>query len=145
MSGGSGWIADPLVRSENGWDGDPVLWLGRTGMGSTAFDQDEEEPWPEPEPGNLGVSRPLIVPIPEGASEEEARALVDAFMKREEDAAQAEWDSTEVRAVRGAAAKCVAAIEVEQDGRTWTVPARGAVVGAGEADGRATTVSIRTA
>jgi hypothetical protein len=26
--GGSGWIDDPLVRSETGWDGDPVLWLG---------------------------------------------------------------------------------------------------------------------
>jgi hypothetical protein len=55
MSGGSGWIANPLVRSETGWDGDPVLWLGRTGMGSTAFPQDEDEPWPEPEPGKLGV------------------------------------------------------------------------------------------
>jgi hypothetical protein len=43
-------------------------------------------------------------------------------MKRERDAAQAEWDSTEVRAIRGAASKNVAAIEVEQDGLTWTVP-----------------------
>src|SRR5262249_4344250 len=28
--GGSGWIDDPLHRPDEGWDGDPVVWLGRS-------------------------------------------------------------------------------------------------------------------
>jgi hypothetical protein len=58
--GGGPWVDDPLVRSETGWDGSPVAWLGTS--------------------GNDGV-----------------------------------------RAVEGAASKQVAAIEVEQAGRKWTV------------------------
>jgi hypothetical protein len=30
-SGGGGWIDDPLVRPEEGWQGDAVLWLGESG------------------------------------------------------------------------------------------------------------------
>jgi hypothetical protein len=74
--GGSGWIDDPLVRSETGWGGDPVAWIGSTGIGSRAEDE------------NFAVAHTGL----------------------------------DVRALRGAASSRVAAIEVEQRGRTWTVP-----------------------
>jgi hypothetical protein len=32
--GGSGWIDDPLHRPEEGWEGDPVAWLGRMSVES---------------------------------------------------------------------------------------------------------------
>jgi hypothetical protein len=60
-SGGSAWIDDPLVRPEDGWQGEHVLWLGVSG-------------------------------------------------------------SDGIRAVRGAASKRVSAIEVEEAGRSWSLP-----------------------
>jgi hypothetical protein len=30
--GGSAWIDDPLRRPESGWDGEPVEWIGTTGI-----------------------------------------------------------------------------------------------------------------
>ncbi len=38
--GGSGWIDDPLVRSRGGRDGDPVAWLGSSGIGEATEDDD---------------------------------------------------------------------------------------------------------
>jgi hypothetical protein len=29
--GGGGWIDEPLVRTQHGWDGDQVAWLGSSG------------------------------------------------------------------------------------------------------------------
>ena len=113
FAGGSGWIQDPLVRSENGWDGDPVIWLGTTGMGFGVEPEDETD-----EPG----MHPVIVKVPAGLSEDESRALVEAHAQREREARQALWDQFDVRAIVGAASARVAAIEVEQGGRKWEVP-----------------------
>jgi hypothetical protein len=121
-SGGGGWIQDPLVRSETGWDGDPVVWLGRSGLGFGADDEEYQAPEPvEPRKG-LGISQPLIVRVPEGSSEEETRGLVAAARQQEEQALQRRWDRFDVRTVVGAASMPVAAIEVEQAGRSWRAP-----------------------
>lgn len=32
--GGSDWVDDPLRRPDEGWDGDPVVWLGRSALES---------------------------------------------------------------------------------------------------------------
>jgi hypothetical protein len=89
--GGGGWIDDPLVRPRTGWDGDPVVWLGMSGIGS------EEEVIPSDAPGF---------------------SITDVVAPRDD---AAPWTGLDARALLGAAAKQVAAIEVEHEGRTWTV------------------------
>jgi hypothetical protein len=94
--GGSAWIEDPLVRPGEGWDGDPVAWLGTSAM---SLDADDE--WDEAT--SLGES---------------AAAESDAVFDRVDEL----MVQSDVRAIVGAASQKVAAIEVERAGRSWTVP-----------------------
>jgi hypothetical protein len=129
--GGGGWIDEPLVRSETGWDGDPMLLLGSFAQ-DELDDEDDESEWQadidadavadSPAPERFGHTRADVIHVPPEMSGEEARAFVEATMERERAAREAEWNQLAVRAVRGVAAMQVAAIEVEQDHRKWTIP-----------------------
>ena len=122
-SGGGGWIDDPLVRNETGWDGDPVLWIGSNGIGLQPDDEDYEPAFVPAEGKQLGlVSRPVIVRVPEGLDDDQARAYLDEARKADRRRWEARWDRLDLRALRGVASTQVQAIEVEQGDRRWRVP-----------------------
>jgi hypothetical protein len=73
-SGGGGWIDEPLVRNETGWHGDPVLWIGSSGIGLRPDEDDREPRFVPADPKRLGVSRPEIVRVPEGLDDDQVRA-----------------------------------------------------------------------
>jgi hypothetical protein len=100
--GGSGWIDDPLVRPRTGWEGDPVMWLGISGIGSG------EEDIPS-DPFDLSITDVVALPRDAGP---------DAWPSIDREP----WAGLDVRALLGAASEQVAAIQVEHEGRTWTVP-----------------------
>jgi hypothetical protein len=120
-SGGGGWIQDPLVRSETGWEGDPVLWIGSQGA-SFESDEPDDYPRPPPEPGELGISHAVTVRVPPGLTDDQARAYVEHSNDRDRRVRAARWDRLDVRLLRGVAACQVAAIEVEQAGQRSSVP-----------------------
>jgi hypothetical protein len=120
-SGGGGWIQDPLVRSETGWEGDPVLWIGSQGVGLEP-DEHDDCPWPPAEPGEFGTSYAVTLRVPPGLSEDQARAYVEHSNERERRVRAARWDRLDVRLMRGVASRQVAAIEVEQAGQRSSVP-----------------------
>jgi hypothetical protein len=103
--GGTGWIDDPLVRSQNGWDGDPVAWLGLSGIGFEVVDESDYAGGPDDFQVVDVVKR-------DGPDEDTARPRF----------AEEPWAGLAVRALLGAASEQVAAIEVEHGGRTWEVP-----------------------
>jgi hypothetical protein len=121
-SGGGGWIDDPLVRNETGWHGDPVLWIGSSGLGLQPDDEDREPPFVPGDAKRLGVSRPEIVRVPEDLDEEQVRAYVDRATEAERHLREARWDRLDLRVLRGLASEQVHAIEVEQGDRCWEVP-----------------------
>jgi hypothetical protein len=121
-SGGGGWIDDPLVRNETGWRGDPVLWIGSSGIGLTPDEVDPEPPFVPVHPRQLGVSRPQIVRVPEGLDDEQARAHVDQVIQQQRRRREARWDTLDLRVLRGVASTRVRAIEVEQGNRRWEIP-----------------------
>jgi hypothetical protein len=121
--GGSAWIDDPLSRPADGWDGDPVVWLGSSGRGEVA-DEDDWPGWARELPTGdpAGETSSEIVAVPSDMPEEEVDAMfaaLDEKRRAEELADSAELD---VRVIEGAASMRVAAIEVEHAGRRWTVP-----------------------
>jgi hypothetical protein len=120
--GGGGWIDNPLVRSQTGWDGDQILVLGSFCRRDRSDSEEPEVPAELPASGTFGISRRDIARIPPGTCEEEKRALVETVMKQDRVAREAEWNQLAVRAIQGVAAMSVDAIEVQQHDKKWTIP-----------------------
>lgn len=115
--GGGPWIDDLVVRSETGWDGDQVAWLGSLATG----DEPVEAPpdWVTKVRTPDGVSGAEVVAVPADMPRDEVDAM---FAARE-----AAWDArlleaarnSDFRAILGTASTQVSAIVIEHAGRRW--------------------------
>jgi hypothetical protein len=119
--GGGPWIDDPLARSENGWDGEHVVWLGSNAIGG-AFVEDDLPDWITEVATPDGVAGAEVVTVPADMPQDEVDAMFEALDAAHEARHLAEMADSDVRAVLGAASTQVVAIEVEHAGRRWTVP-----------------------
>ena len=113
---GGPWMPDPLVRPDDGWDGDDVVWLG---LQAELRPLEDEEEWM---PAGGAIAETDFVEVAADLPEEAKQALLAQHMAKVDAEMTPDPDEYVVRAVLGAASMRVGAIGVEHGGRSWTVP-----------------------
>jgi hypothetical protein len=117
---GGPWIDDPVTRSETGWDGHQVVWLGSQATGDAAEEGVPEWATEVASPG--GVTGAEIVAVPADMPKEEVDAMFAAHEAEFEGRLLEAARQSDFRAILGAASTQVTAIEVDHGGRSWRQP-----------------------